>query len=171
LLAVWIQGMCDIGTERRMPAFVLDDGKIIHPYAGRIIDGAEVQYHPAACRKLRAFEAALIPATAMETRVPDTAQLRFRREWHLDHQRPGFDIDRGAMTQFVIKQKTPRTVQTLPLRSLQQRPWIACAGIVEIAIHHHVNRYSSKRRLHRSIEPHRDPKCAQMKAPTTNNIG
>ena len=39
------QAMRDVGGERRVAAFVLDDRDVVDPNAGVIIDGSEMQEH------------------------------------------------------------------------------------------------------------------------------
>ena len=43
LLAVGIEGACDIGQERRVPALVLGHEVVIDPDARAVVDGAKVQ--------------------------------------------------------------------------------------------------------------------------------
>src|SRR4029453_16220952 len=93
LVTAWIERVRDVRTERRMPAFVLDHRNVIDPDACVIVDGSEVQDHPATPlarpRGIGAkFKIALIPAEAVKAGVVDAATPRLRCERHFDSQRP-----------------------------------------------------------------------------------
>jgi len=89
------QGLGDIGAEGRLPALVRGHELAVHPDAGAVVDGTEMQDDPLALgtqpglRHLLGRDRDAVPDDRVEAGLADARGLRLRWEWQRDLAREG----------------------------------------------------------------------------------